>query len=179
MIIAETPRLRLRHFTCHDVQDMAQVMGDPEVMKYSLKGHLSSAQTHDFLEDVIATYTRKGFGLWALEEKTTGHVIGYCGHYFLSIDGREEVELSYRLARSHWGKGLATEAAMATVHYAFEVLQLPRLISLIDAENRGSIRVAEHCGLTYRKETEFQGVSVKLYAIEAHKYQQLADGYIL
>jgi RimJ/RimL family protein N-acetyltransferase len=179
MIIAETPQLRLRHFTRHDAHDMAQVMADSEVMKYSLKGPMSVEQTHDFLENVVATYDRKGFGLWALEEKSTGHVIGYCGHYFLTIDGREEVELSYRLARSHWGKGLATEAARATVHYAFEVLKLPRLISLIDAENHGSVRVAEHCGLTYRHETEFHGVPVSIYAIEAHEYQHQIERPIL
>lgn len=85
MIIAETPRLHLRHFTRHDVQDMALVMGDPEVMKYSVKGPLSVEQTQDFLENVIATYERKGFGLWALEDKTTRHVIGYCGYYFPTI----------------------------------------------------------------------------------------------
>ncbi len=172
MIVAETLRLRLRHFTCHDVQDMAQVMGDPDVMKFSVKGPLSVEQTQDFLKHIIATYERKGFGLWALEEKTTRHVIGYCGHYFLTIDGREEVELSYRLARSIWGKGLATEAANATVQYAFGTLKLPRLISIIEAENHGAIRVAEKCGLTYTKDAEFHGITLKIYAIENQEYQQ-------
>ena len=172
MIIAETPRLRLRHFTHHDVQDMAKVMGDPEVMKFSLKGPLSVEQTQDFLERVIATYEDKGFGLWAIEEKATGHVIGYCGHYFLTIDEKEEVELGYRLARSHWGTGLATEAAQATVRYAFETLQLPRLISVIEAENYGSVRVAEKCGLRYTKDSTFHGIPVKIYGIGAHEYQQ-------
>jgi RimJ/RimL family protein N-acetyltransferase len=86
------------------------------------------------------------------------------------IDGREEVELGYRLIRSRWGKGLATEAAIATVHYAFEVLKLPRLISIIEPENHRSIRVAEKCGLVSRKEAKFHGISVKIYAIEAHEY---------
>ena len=102
MIIAKTPRLRLRHFTRDDVQEMVQVMGDPEVMRYSVKGPMSVEQVQDFLEDVITTYDRKGIGLWALEEKTTRHVIGYCGYYFPTIGGREEIELGYRLARSHW-----------------------------------------------------------------------------
>lgn len=170
MIIAETPRLRLRHFTRDDVQDMTQVMGDPEVMKYSLKGSLSVEQTHDFLEDVITTYARKGYGLWALEEKSSRRVIGYCGYYFPTIDGQDVIELGYRLARTSWGKGLATEAAVAVVQHAFDVLNLSRLISLIEPENCGSIRVAEKCGLTYRKTTDFHGVAVSIYAIEAHEY---------
>lgn len=172
MIVAETPRLLLRHFTYYDVRDMAQVMGDPEVMKFSAKGPLSVEQTQDFLEHVIATYERKGFGLWALEENTTRQVIGYCGYSCLTIDGREEVELSYRLARSLWGKGLATEAANATVQYAFGTLKLPHLISIIEAENHGSIRVAEKCGLAYTKDMEFHGIPLKIYAIKNHEYQQ-------
>jgi RimJ/RimL family protein N-acetyltransferase len=154
------------------VQDMVKVMGDPEVMRFSLKGPLSRKQTEDFLEEVIASYARKGYGLWALEERATGQVIGYCGYYFPIIDGREMVELGYRLARTHWGKGLATEAAAATVRHAFEVLNLPRLISIIEPENRGSIRVAEKCGLTYHNATEFHGISVTIYAIEAHDYHR-------
>jgi RimJ/RimL family protein N-acetyltransferase len=139
MNIAETERVILKRFTHNDVGDMFTVMGDPEVMKYSLNGPLSFDQTQRFIEHAITTYERKGFGLWAVEYKAIGHVIGYCGHYFQTIDDSEEVELGYRTARSFWGKGLATEAARSALHYAFCMLKLPRIISIIEAENIGTI----------------------------------------
>ena len=120
MNIAETERLILRHFTLDDIPDMAEVLGHPEVMKYSLNGPLSLEQTRDFIEQTIHVYNTKGFGLWAVEEKSPDHTIGYCGNYFPTIDGIEEVELGYRLARSCWGRGLATEAAKAAMQYSFE-----------------------------------------------------------
>ncbi len=170
MVITETPRLILRPFTHFDVEDMSQVMGNQEVMKYSVKGPLSVKQTQDFVESILENYDRKGFGLWAMEDKTTGSVIGYCGYYFPVIDGKEEIELGFRVARSQWSKGLATEAAKATVHHAFTTLKLPRLISIIEAENLKSIRVAEKCGLTYTRDTTYHNIPVRIYNIEVQKY---------
>lgn len=174
MNITETERLILRRFTLDDVADMTLVMGDPEVMKYSVSGVMSFEQTRQFLERILATYQRRGFGLWAVEYKATGRVIGYCGYYFQEIDGKEEVELGYRLARSFWGKGIATEAARSMVNYAFSVLKLPRLISIIDVENVGSIKVAEKCGLTYSKTIDFHGIAVRIYALNVHESNRLA-----
>lgn len=174
MNITETERLILRRFTLDDVADMTLVMGDPEVMKYSVSGVMSFEQTRQFLERILATYQCRGFGLWAVEYKATGRVIGYCGYYFQEIDGKEEVELGYRLARSFWGQGLATEAARSMVDYAFSVLKLPRLVSIIDVENIGSIKVAEKCGLIYFKTIEFHGITVRIYARDAHEPHDLA-----
>ncbi len=170
MKIAETERLLLRQFVRSDAADMVTVMGDPEVMKYSLKGPLSFDQTQHFIHKTITSYERNGFGLWAVEYKATGHVIGYCGHSLQPIDGQEEVELGYRIARLLWGKGLATEAARAALHYALSTLKLSHIISIIEAENIGSIKVAEKCGLTYHKDAEFHGIPVKVYAITAQDY---------
>jgi len=85
-------------------------------------------------------------------------VIGYCGLFFFpDIEGQAEVEIGYRLARSVWGKGYATEAAKAVRDYAFNVLRLERLIAMIDPSNIASIRVAEKIGMHYEKEVMFEG----------------------
>src|SRR4051812_40748374 len=95
--------------------------------------------------DAWRTITRNGeFGLWAVVEKSTRDVIGYCGlSRFEDVGGQPETEVGYRLIRSAWGHGYATEAATAVRDYAFDTLSLTRLIAIIDPRNVASIRVAE------------------------------------
>jgi RimJ/RimL family protein N-acetyltransferase len=85
-------------------------------------------------------------------------VIGYCGLFaFPDINGRPEIEIGYRLERAAWGNGYATEAACAVRDYAFAILQIPRLIALIDPANVASIRVAEKIGMRYEQEVLLPG----------------------
>ena len=84
--------------------------------------------------------------------------MGYAGlFHFPDIAGRPEIEVGYRLARSHWGQGFATEAVTAIREYAFGVLRMPRLIALIDPQNTASIRVAEKVGMHYEREVMLEG----------------------
>jgi len=156
MHIAETDRLILRHFHVIDVDAIMSVFGDAEVMRYG-----SGVQTPEWvakwirgcLEDYHAKW---GFGLWAVVEKRTRCVIGYCGlSRFADVGGQPETEIGYRLARVHWGKGFATEAAVAVRDYAFDHLSLKRLIAIIDPQNDASIRVATKLGMRYEKDVMF------------------------
>ncbi len=172
--ITETARLILRHFTSDDLQDMVEVLGHPEVMKFSLSGPLSLEQTRDFIDRTIAGYADRGFGLWAVQEKSSNRVIGYCGNYFPIIDGVEEVELGYRLARSYWGRGLATEAAKAAMRYSFETQKLSRLVAMIDPENLASITVVRKCGFRYEKSSTFHDISINVYSLSSEDYYRIA-----
>jgi [ribosomal protein S5]-alanine N-acetyltransferase len=81
------------------------------------------------------------------------------------MGGKREYEITYRFAKRHWGQGYATEAAAACCEYGFNVKSLPRLISIIEAENKSSIRVAERVGMAYEAEAIFHNIPVKVYSL--------------
>jgi RimJ/RimL family protein N-acetyltransferase len=117
----------------------------------------------------LEDYAKWGFGLWAVVEKPSRAVIGYCGlSRFADVGGRAETEVGYRLARAHWGKGFATEAALAVRNYAFDQLAISRLIAIIDPANAASIRIAKKLGMAYEKDVTFADYDHPdhVYAIE-------------
>jgi len=158
MLIAETDRLILRHVRTSDAQAFERVLGNAEVMRFG-EGPQPPERVRFWLRrEITDRYPAWGFGKWAVVEKTSEEVIGYCG--LAQFNARVlpgEVEIGYRLARPHWGKGYATEAARAVRDYAFGVLELPRLIAVIDPENRASLRVAEKIGMTYVRQVILDG----------------------
>ena len=156
--IASTERLSLRHFHILDVEPMYRVFSDPEVMRFG-----DGVQTMEWVDAWLRTcleryYQTWGFGPYAILEKHSQDLIGYCGlFYFPDINGQPEVEIGYRLARSTWGRGYATEAARAVRDYAFHTLGLKRLIAMIDPSNAASIRVAEKIGMRYERDVMLEG----------------------
>lgn len=153
MIIIHTPRLLLRAFYVRDAEALTGIFMDPEVMRFG-DGVQSYAWIHDWVAQRLASYDRNGrIGLWAVVERETEDVIGYCGlMYEPDICGVPEVSVGYRLIHRKWGYGLATEAALGVRDYGFQTLGLQRLIAIIDPANRASLRVAEKLGMTYEKE---------------------------
>jgi RimJ/RimL family protein N-acetyltransferase len=165
--IIETNRLLLRRFRRRDVTGIFRVLSNAEVMRFSLNGPYSREKCEGFIEACLATYERRGTGLLAVALKESGKVIGYCGFHFQTIDSKEEIEIGYRLHPEYWNRGLATEAAKRVQDFGFEKLGFDRMISIIEARNAASIRVAEKCGMEYAKDALFKGrVPVRIYAIE-------------
>ncbi len=166
MIVVETERLILRHFHIFDVDAMNRVFGDAEVMRFGF-GAQTSQWVQDWLRGCLENYYQKwGFGPWAVMEKSSRETIGYCGlFYFPDIVGQAEVEIGYRLVRSAWGRGYATEAVCAVRDYSFNVLCLPRLIAIIDPQNVASIHVAGKAGMRYEKD-----VMLERYTHPDHVY---------
>lgn len=164
MIVAETPRLVLRRFTPADLDFLAALFADPEVMRFSL-GVRDREVSRLWLENVIASYADNGWGHWAVVTRDDGRLIGFCGLWTVDVDGRDEVELAYRLTPSSWGRGLATEAASAARDAGFGHYGLERLVSLIDADNVASWRVAEKVGMRYERDVEVWEQRLRLYAI--------------
>ncbi len=177
-VIVETDRLVVRLLRHSDVDAMNRVFGDPEVMRFG-NGVQTSEWVRNWLCCCLANYQEKsGVGPWAVIEKSSAEVIGYCGmFYFSNVCGQPETEIGYRLARSYWGRGYATEAARAVLNYAFNILRLPRLISIIDPFNVRSIRVAEKLGMRYEKDVMFEGYTHpdNVYAIEYGKVEETED----
>ena len=157
MTILETQRLILRPLEPQDAAALTAVFGDPEVMRFG-----DGPQTEDWVREWIdwarQGYGERGYGPLAVVHKESGSLLGYCGlFYFEDINGRPEVELGYRLARTAWGQGYATEAATAVRDYALQILGLDRLISLIDPANQASIAVAQKLGMIHTAEVMLDG----------------------
>jgi ribosomal-protein-alanine N-acetyltransferase len=168
--IIETNGLILRRLRPADLEALFALYRDPEVRKYFPEGTLTYEETREELAWIIDVYYGQyGYGLWATIYKETGAFIGRCGLIPWTIDQRLEVEVAYLLDKAYWGQGLATEAAQAIVQYAFEQLQLSRLICLFDPEHQASRNVAEKMGMTLEKELEGingDGIPTLLYSMQ-------------
>lgn len=155
MIILETRRLILRHEIPEDLDDLYQLYCDPEITRYIPDAPRNYQETREELKWFLNGHPKfPELGLWATIYKETGKFIGRCGLLPWMIDGRQEVEVAYTIARAYWGQGLATEAAQAILHYGFGKLKLPRLICLIDPQNTASQKVASKIGMTLWKKVD-------------------------
>lgn len=168
MLPLATSRLHIRPLHILDHQPLMGVFGDPEVMRFG-DGAQDEAWAYAWLTAAIAHEQRHGFSPYAVVDHGRTAVIGYCGLFFFpDVNGKPEVELGYRLIRSAWGRGYATEAATAVRDYAFGALRLTRLIALIDPQNTASIRVAEKLGMRHEQDVRFPGYTHpdRVYALE-------------
>jgi RimJ/RimL family protein N-acetyltransferase len=159
----ETQRLVLREFQPEDFRQLAPILANPQVMKFSPTGILSTLQTRDKIEGFIASYTKYGFGKWAVILKESNELIGYCGIAVEKIDDKDEKEIGYRLDPRFWVKGLATEAASATLQYGFNKLKLPYILGIVERANVASVKVLEKLGMEYERETIFHERKMNVY----------------
>lgn len=148
-VILETERLSLRRWTWDDVAPTRAIYGDAEVTRFLRLTARTEDEARVILKRRLDGYERYDFGLWAVEERATGQVVGSCGLIYL--DGGPEIEVGYHFARASWGKGYATEAAAACVQYAFERLHLEHLLAVVNPANAASRRVLEKIGMTYER----------------------------
>jgi RimJ/RimL family protein N-acetyltransferase len=149
-VFLETDRLLLRRFTEADVDNLVELDSDPEVMRFINGGRPTSREEvqNDILPAFLAYYQRfAGYGFWAAVEKSTGEFLGWF-HFRpppgADVDG---VELGYRLRRSAWGKGYATEGSRALLRKGFTELGVQRVFAATMAVNLASRRVMEKAGL--------------------------------
>lgn len=157
-VMVETDRLVLRRLTEDDLDELVELNSDPEVMRYLTGGEPIGREMlrDDFIPRVLAYYDRDdGYGLWAAVEKATGAFLGWF-HFRANpratrADGstREGIELGYRLRRSAWGRGYATEASRALIHKGFTELGAERVYAETMTVNAASRRVMEKAGLRY------------------------------
>ncbi|MFN2476669.1 MAG: GNAT family N-acetyltransferase [Chthoniobacterales bacterium] len=136
MTVLETPRLTLRKFTPSHLDRLAELMRDAGFMRFSGSKVFTRDQAAASLERILAAERAGRPSQFAVILREGGQLIGYCGFFVQTVDGIEEVEIGYRLDPTHWGCGLASEAAQAVRDHAFRDLELPHVISLIHPDNR-------------------------------------------
>lgn len=162
--VLETPRLLLRDFVEADLDTLAGLMANSDFMRFS-SGVFTCEQTASFLLDRVIAPARTGLpSQFAVILRAEKRLIGYCGFFRQIVDDRDEIEIGYRLDPQYWNRGLATEAAQAVRDYAFDVLRLERVISLIHPENHASRRVTEKNGMTLEKKTTFRGFPTLVFS---------------
>jgi RimJ/RimL family protein N-acetyltransferase len=161
-VVLETPRLRLRAFRGADLEPYAAMSADPDVMRYLGTGAtLSRMDAWRSMAGILGHWRLLGYGMWALEIKSSGEFIGRAG--FLDPPGWPGFELGWVLARAHWGHGYASEAALRARDYAFAEMGRDKFISLIRPGNDRSIRVAQRLGARLAGEVELLGSTALVY----------------
>ena len=150
-VVLETGRLLLRRFTEADAEPLAALRGDPRVMRFITPTPPTLAEVR---ARILPEYLREygelagGLGSFAAVEKETGRLAGMFSMKPASSYGLHGgTELGYGLYPAFWGRGLAVEGTRALIRSAFEDLNLDRVVATMMADNTGSWRVAEKCGL--------------------------------
>jgi RimJ/RimL family protein N-acetyltransferase len=146
-IIFETARLSLREMTLADLDFIATMLADPEVMRYYAKCY-TRAEAESWIRRQLDRYAKDGHGLWLVVDRVSGEPRGQVGLCLHEVNGVQEPEIGYLIHRPFWRRSLAAEAAAGTRDYAFQHLRKPRVISLIRPENLPSQGVARKIGLT-------------------------------
>lgn len=149
-VFLETDRLLLRRFTEADIDNLVELDSDPEVMRFLTNGRPTSREVivRDTLPWIMTGYERlHGLGRMATVERSTKAFLGWIG-FDPPDDGRpdDEIELGYRLCRSNWGKGYATEGSVALIRSAFHEFRVRRVWAQTMAVNHASRRVMEKSG---------------------------------
>ncbi|MCA9716193.1 MAG: GNAT family N-acetyltransferase [Myxococcales bacterium] len=157
-----TARAVLRPFSPDDAPYAHPVFADPEVMRYAAgPPDADLATTAARLDRYIALQRARGFSKWVAWDRESGEYLGDAGLTVLAETG--ELELGYRLARRHWGRGLATELARAWLTRALDELQLGRVIAFADPANAASVRVMEKLGMRLDRRDRLAGIDCVVY----------------
>ncbi|MBS0626364.1 MAG: GNAT family N-acetyltransferase [Verrucomicrobia bacterium] len=156
MVVLETERLILRPWKPEDLDPFAKMCADPRVMEFfpALKSREECASG---IKSVMEDFEQYGWGLWAAALAKSGEFIGFIGilHVPFEAPFTPAVEIGWRLAYDHWGKGYATEGALASLKYGFEVVGLEEIVSFTPTQNLRSRAVMEKIGMKRDLEGDF------------------------
>jgi RimJ/RimL family protein N-acetyltransferase len=164
VIVFEKQRLYLREWVPDDWVRFKPLVVDPRVVKYI---HQGGPWPDERIEKRVLEYIHfgrtRGWHLWPVIHRADAMLIGLCG---FSDGFPPDVEIGWRLLPDYWGRGLATEAAKATLEYGFRTWNFPRVIAVAQTPNRASIRVMEKIGMTFDNAFIHKGAEVVRYVVE-------------
>jgi ribosomal-protein-alanine N-acetyltransferase len=164
----ETTRLVIRTFESRDAEAWVAMVNDPEVVRFLPPGPASTMET--FAEVIGARHAMEreiGYAMWAVEDKTTGTLVGQCGIRPVDEGAGPEIDLAYHYTRASWSKGYATEAVIAVLAHGLGPVGLDRIMAVAMPENTGSWRVMEKAGMRYQGRVNYYGLEdLKKYVAE-------------
>ena len=169
-IFAETDRLILREIVPEDEEGLFQLDSDPEVHRFLGNRPVKNIeQTREMIQFIRKQYIDNGIGRWAIIEKDTNNFVGWTGLKLVTEITNNRVnyyDLGYRLIKSQWGKGYATETANASLQYAFEELNLKEVFAITDIRNISSKNVLEKAGLNLIETFDYDGIQHNWFNID-------------
>lgn len=156
MIIAETPRLRIRHLTAADAAFTCLLLNDPafieNIADRGVRTRLDAL--HYLAEGPIKSYQQHGYGLFLVETSDNQIPIGFCGLLFR--DYLQETDIGFAFMPEFRGLGYALEAAAAVLHFGYQKAKLKRIVALVSAGNIASIKLLTRLGLSFEKVVQVQ-----------------------
>ena len=168
MQVVETDRLILRHFSGNDAVFIMELLNEPGWKRFiGDRGVNSLDDAKGYIEKLRASYQKHGFGLYAVELKDGGGLVGMCG--LLKRETLDDVDIGFALLSRLEGRGYAREAAIATLGYARDQLGLRRVVAITTDDNHRSGSLLERAGMLYEGVIP-QGVEMlRLYAINFYE----------
>jgi RimJ/RimL family protein N-acetyltransferase len=170
----ETARLVLRTWRSADRPAFAEINADPEVTEHLEGRPLTRAESDAIVDRAERSWVERGYGWYAVDDLESDALLGFAGlsHHRAIPD---EVEIGWRFARSAWGRGLATEAALVCRDLAFDMLNRDRLISITVEANVRSLRVMEKLGMRPWRWLPFESWQLWIWAMTAADRSSAAD----
>jgi ribosomal-protein-alanine N-acetyltransferase len=145
-IVFTTERMIARRLGLGDVEALLSVYGDAEAMRWVGDGRpITRAECEQWIDVTLRNYAQRGYGMFALEERTGPGIVGFCG--IVHPGGQTDPEIKYAFLRSHWRRGLATEAAVNLLAYGRRVHRLQYIIATTAPENLASHKVLLKAGM--------------------------------
>lgn len=176
-IFAETERLILREILPTDAEGMFELDSDPDVHKYLGNKTVSSKnESIDVISFIRQQYRDNGVARWAIIDKKTNDFVGWAGLKFVTDLMNNHInyhDIGYRLIKRYWGQGIATEAAIASLRFAFDTLHLNEVYAVADCENKGSNRILSKIGLKFIETFDLDGVKHNWYKIDQKEYENI------
>ena len=150
-MILETERTYLRKIEQSDFSALCKILQDKEVM-YAYEHAFSCEEVQEWLDKQLKRYNEDGFGLWAVILTDTNEMIGQCGITMQEYKNKKVPEIGYLFQKAFWHQGYAAETAVACKEYAFNVLNIDEVYSIIRDNNITSQNVAKKNGMTIKDE---------------------------
>ena len=157
-----TPRLHAERVTAEHLADLRRMDQDADFMAH-LGGPRDAAATAAYLARNLQHWTDYGYGLWILRDAATRDVVGRAVLRHILIEGTDEVEIGYAFFREFWGRGLATEIAVACLRFGLDEVRTPSIIGITRVPNLASQHVLTKVGLAYERDVDYEGVRYRLF----------------
>ncbi|MBQ8619879.1 MAG: GNAT family N-acetyltransferase [Clostridia bacterium] len=170
----ETKRIKLRNLTMEDFDALHEILSDPQTMQH-YPAPFDEERTRGWIIWNMNNYKALGFGLWAVELKETGELIGDCGISMQNIHGKMRPEIGYHIHKAHQCRGYATEAARACMDFVFEHTPFNVVYSYMKYTNAASYGVAIKNGMRFFEEYgDPVNTRTRVYAITRQQWQALS-----
>jgi ribosomal-protein-alanine N-acetyltransferase len=166
----KTERLVLRAFEPSDAEPLYQILSEEGVLRYFPNPAPPPREKMDkFISNQLEQWEQHGYAWWAVTLPSGSELLGWCGLQFLPETG--ETEVGYLLGKPWWGKGYATEAAYASLSFAFNDLStFDQIIALVHPDNQASIRVIEKIGMHFLDHAQYFGMAMQRYRVTKEQF---------